>query len=560
MKRIVSIGCALIWLLPTTYVLLPAASALAVEVPVHCWCKQQTSQICNHVERTVDVPLSIGGAFGDDRDTTCSVCRTYCAGLTGGPWQNTHCEPDYREEICTECAADTASSCTEAQGARRWSATHATSSLVALPQCPTEAASVFPVQLGVSVAGVSQVNGIGEYINIAYRYLVSVVLVVAIIMVVWGGFKYLLGASMSSVQSGKETIKDALIGMVLVLGAYMILSTVNPATTTLQLPAIEGVACRNLDIPNAVASNRCNEDSDCTSGNHCVETQYVFRTDTDQVVGSVVVTATGAGEEAGRAVFGNGVVGQIAGGALGYAGFTSGVVGAGIWSIFNIGGHIKSCSTGEGGAPCDSSQDCRPGLYCLTNWNLCTKKQNLPKGAPCGPLDGTGTIINDDTTCASGFECVPANSSVFARGIRNLAEGDYATCRGLVEPMLDSAAYVNNYARVPNSYLCSSQTDCSPGFDCVGPVNPFRGKYCTGDRNHQSSVTLNQTPCLRTGAFSVTTPLACNGTSDVTYTCVYCPASGERNWTFLAPGSEAAKTQIGVCQEKEGVIGTPCGH
>lgn len=602
--------------------LLPAAPAFAANVQFSCWCQDTASLTCNHHRVDSGIPetdtswtaagigllagpvgVVIGGAsygvdallarseFASRRDAITDLCVERCR--ADGGKRAIHFETSYREDICQECAADEASSCTEARGARVWSATHASSSLATIPQCPPPSASVFPVKLGVSIAGVTEVNGMAEYIDIAYRYLVSVVLTVAIIMVVWGGFKYLLGASMSSIQHGKETIKDALIGMVLVLGAYTILSTVNPATTSLKLPAIDTVACQNLDIPPAVASGRCNEDSDCASGVHCVSTQFVFRTDTDQVVGSLVRAGGGAGAEAGAwASRGSPLgtwIGRI-GGTLGSA------AGAGYYALFNIGGHVKMCSTGEDGSPCDDSQDCRPGLYCLKNWNLCTRASNIQRGKPCGELDvdlGTavpgasiehGTLgLTQEASCASGSECVrPAGGS----WVTDLAGGDYKTCKGTVAPMFRIDGYVANRSRVPDEFMCYSNNDCGSvawgtitGMQCGGPENAWRGKYCYFDSRNQSLYVDNNdpdyvgveghdiyvvrpgtTPCFRPSSVAPTTPGVCNGTREARYTCVYCPASGTRTWTFLAPGSEAAKTQIGVCQDKEGVIGTPCGR
>ena len=102
------------------------------------------------------------------------------------------------------------------------------------------------VELGVSIGGVSKISGatredgavsvpfIGQYVNIVYRYMVGIVLIVAIVMVVYGGFRYLTGATSGNVSKGKEIIRDALIGMLLTLGAYVILNTINPATVSFE--------------------------------------------------------------------------------------------------------------------------------------------------------------------------------------------------------------------------------------------------------------------------------------------------------------------------------------
>lgn len=76
---------------------------------------------------------------------------------------------------------------------------------------------------------------LAQYINAVYRYGVTVVLVIAIVMVVYGGFRYLVGSSLGDIQTGKKIIQDALIGMLIVLGAYMLLNTVNPSTVNLSV-------------------------------------------------------------------------------------------------------------------------------------------------------------------------------------------------------------------------------------------------------------------------------------------------------------------------------------
>ncbi|MCE9586554.1 pilin [Candidatus Uhrbacteria bacterium] len=229
-------------LLPMLFLLLSSTAVSAVEIQVHCWCKKQTTNICNHVERTADVPISIGEAFARDRDITCAVCTEYCNSQPGD-WTITHCEPSYREEICTECVADPASSCTAARGA------HAAYSAT----CDPEATESAPISLGVSVGGIRQVSGLPQYINTIYSYLVSVILVVAIVMVVYGGFLYLTGAAgMGSIQRGKQIIKDAIVGMIIVLAAYAILQTINTSTTQFKLSP-KKIEC--IAIPPTVPSS-----------------------------------------------------------------------------------------------------------------------------------------------------------------------------------------------------------------------------------------------------------------------------------------------------------------
>lgn len=84
-------------------------------------------------------------------------------------------------------------------------------------------------------SGVVRVAFLGEYINAAYRYLSTIGLVIAIVMVVYGGFLYLGGsAGVGSIQRGKTIIIDSIIGMLLILSAYAILNIVNPDTVNLK--------------------------------------------------------------------------------------------------------------------------------------------------------------------------------------------------------------------------------------------------------------------------------------------------------------------------------------
>ncbi len=95
---------------------------------------------------------------------------------------------------------------------------------------------------------------LAQYINGAYRYMVTIVLIVSIVMVVYGGFRYLVGASIGDIQAGKKIIQDALIGMLLVLGAYMLLNTINPAT--LNFTALRLVFVSRIDIESGLLATQ----------------------------------------------------------------------------------------------------------------------------------------------------------------------------------------------------------------------------------------------------------------------------------------------------------------
>lgn len=82
---------------------------------------------------------------------------------------------------------------------------------------------------------------LAQYINAFYQFLLGAGMIAASVMFVYGGFIYMLGGVTSKVQSGKKYMVDALVGLCILIGSYVILSTVNPATLTfnaLKIPLI----------------------------------------------------------------------------------------------------------------------------------------------------------------------------------------------------------------------------------------------------------------------------------------------------------------------------------
>lgn len=93
----------------------------------------------------------------------------------------------------------------------------------------------------VEVDGLVRVNFLAQYIGAAYQYLVGISVIAASIMIVYGGFRYVLGATVPEIAEGKKVIQDALIGLVLMLGAYTILQTLNSSLVTLKTLELPGV-------------------------------------------------------------------------------------------------------------------------------------------------------------------------------------------------------------------------------------------------------------------------------------------------------------------------------
>ncbi len=83
--------------------------------------------------------------------------------------------------------------------------------------------------------GTLEINFLGEYIQGMYTYLIKFSFIMAIVFLMIGGLQWALGAtSAEQLSKAKKRIKDAIIGLILLLSVVMILTMVNPQLTSLQ--------------------------------------------------------------------------------------------------------------------------------------------------------------------------------------------------------------------------------------------------------------------------------------------------------------------------------------
>ncbi|KKR79730.1 MAG: hypothetical protein UU24_C0003G0020 [Candidatus Nomurabacteria bacterium GW2011_GWA2_40_9] len=67
-----------------------------------------------------------------------------------------------------------------------------------------------------------------DYLNIMIKLLIGIGAVLAMVMIVMGGMEYMTSELISSKEAGKDRIKNAMLGLVIALSAYLILNTLNP--------------------------------------------------------------------------------------------------------------------------------------------------------------------------------------------------------------------------------------------------------------------------------------------------------------------------------------------
>ena len=110
------------------------------------------------------------------------------------------------------------------------------------------------ITIATSVPGTypptSGTGGPGAFVANFYQFALMIGGVLAFGVVVYGGVKYMASAGNPSGQSdAKEWIESALLGLLLLVGAYFILSVVNPQLLNLNLPSLTAVNISSVSVP-----------------------------------------------------------------------------------------------------------------------------------------------------------------------------------------------------------------------------------------------------------------------------------------------------------------------
>ncbi len=78
-------------------------------------------------------------------------------------------------------------------------------------------------------------DNFGSYVNTLISVVVGLAAVMAVVMIVLGGIQWMSTDSISGHSEGKDRIQNALFGLILLLGAYAILNTINPDLVNLNI-------------------------------------------------------------------------------------------------------------------------------------------------------------------------------------------------------------------------------------------------------------------------------------------------------------------------------------
>jgi hypothetical protein len=114
----------------------------------------------------------------------------------------------------------------------------------------------------IKIGGKRNFAHIGDFLTYLYKYGVMIAGILATVMIIIAGLQWVAsGGNSATVGKAKKRIFGAVIGLVLAVGSYTILETINPALVELRLPQVwmlnkiglAPVSCENLDTGSKVA-------------------------------------------------------------------------------------------------------------------------------------------------------------------------------------------------------------------------------------------------------------------------------------------------------------------
>lgn len=117
-------------------------------------------------------------------------------------------------------------------------------------------------------------QSLSDYANALYIAAISLAAVIAVLKIIFAGVKYMLSDIVTDKSAAKKDIQGALVGLVLIIGAVLILNTINP--TIANITALQGLD--DLTVPTAAptgvgGTNTAAGDQVLSTANSCITSQ-----------------------------------------------------------------------------------------------------------------------------------------------------------------------------------------------------------------------------------------------------------------------------------------------
>lgn len=381
------------------------------------------------------------------------------------------------------------------------------------PECLNGAHYCYPITkpftLAYSIGGTKQVLHIGDFVNSFYQYLIIAAFTIAIVVMIVGGFQYVLSAGgFGDVKKAKERIKNAIIGFVLLLLIGLILQTINPQISRLAPLSLPMLKRSNFtfgfpaDTPGV--GRGCNKDSDCNLPYKCLGAKR-----DSKLEGLLEKTAYAAAGVTSIALVGAGGVATGVKAVVRFVGkhyYISSFIGVGAatftWTYNGFCGAEANHNVQNGGF-CGEDKHCAsnncailPGLA-MGSVGVCTSGQ---KGSACACAldsesgdDACGSLDCEKDTDGNRMQCIKTGIGV----IRQCGSTTGAVAWGEV---------------------------CNDSFRCADPFT-CRSARCLKEEQPIGSTCKDVSECAR----DPSTPYACVGPESIRCDTVdYCVCQNER--------------------------------
>ncbi len=116
-----------------------------------------------------------------------------------------------------------------------------------------------------TTAGTQAANNLPLYLVAMFKFIIGLAAVMAVVQITIGGIQYMSTDAIGGKSDGKERINQAILGLLLAIGAYLILYTVNPKTLEFKFD----VAPATTQAPQTTGGQQTNTNpSTQTSGSY----------------------------------------------------------------------------------------------------------------------------------------------------------------------------------------------------------------------------------------------------------------------------------------------------
>lgn len=98
-----------------------------------------------------------------------------------------------------------------------------------------------------------QYRDFGDYLSTMYQLVVTIGALIAVVMLVTGGVRYMLSEGFTDIDKAKLRIRSALTGLLVLVGSFLILYTINPNLLkfNLLIPPLKNQGASGFNIPTS---------------------------------------------------------------------------------------------------------------------------------------------------------------------------------------------------------------------------------------------------------------------------------------------------------------------